>query len=207
MTETWRLHPDSARSCPSAATTRGCTPVTRAPLGARSRRRPAASRGSGCARSRSNARAEARPVPRKLTPLPPHVADLLAGPTVTDDKGDDADDSSRRRHLVVAPYNLAVHCIRDRAPTGVRVGTVDRFQGQQTPVVLYAMTCSSRRRRPPRPRLPLRRATASTSRSRAPSASRSSVDGPRLLDADCATRGRWSSSTAPVATLELTSPT
>jgi len=45
--------------------------------------------------------------------------------------------------LVVAPYNLAVRCIRERVPPGVRVGTVDRFQGQQAPVVFYAMTCSS----------------------------------------------------------------
>jgi uncharacterized protein len=62
--------------------------------------------------------------------------------SVTDDKGD------RRRLvpediLVVAPYNLAVRCIRDRVPEGVQVGTVDRFQGQQATVVFYSMTCSS----------------------------------------------------------------
>ena len=33
--------------------------------------------------------------------------------------------------------------IRERVPTGVRVGTVDSFQGQQAPVVFYAMTCST----------------------------------------------------------------
>ena len=68
--------------------------------------------------------------------------DLLAGATVTDDEGATrdlvADDI-----LVVAPYNLAVRCIRDRVPDGVRVGTVDRFQGQQAAVVFYAMTCSA----------------------------------------------------------------
>jgi superfamily I DNA and/or RNA helicase len=68
--------------------------------------------------------------------------DLLAGATVTDEHGvgrsirpDDI--------LVVAPYNLAVSCIRGRVAEAVRVGTVDRFQGQQAPVVFYAMTCSS----------------------------------------------------------------
>ena len=45
--------------------------------------------------------------------------------------------------LIVAPYNLAVRCIRERVPDGVEVGTVDRFQGRQAPVVFYAMTCSS----------------------------------------------------------------
>ena len=59
------------------------------------------------------------------------------------------DDEGRRRPLVgedilvVAPYNLAVRCIQDVVPDGVRVGTVDRFQGQEAPVVFYAMTCSS----------------------------------------------------------------
>lgn len=45
--------------------------------------------------------------------------------------------------MVVAPYNLAVMEIARAVPEGVRVGTVDRFQGQEAPVVFYAMTCSS----------------------------------------------------------------
>jgi len=45
--------------------------------------------------------------------------------------------------LVVAPYNLAVRCVDEAVPDGVRVGTVDRFQGQQAAVVFYALTCSS----------------------------------------------------------------
>jgi uncharacterized protein len=45
--------------------------------------------------------------------------------------------------LVVAPYNLAVREIGAAVPDGVRVGTVDKFQGQEAPVVFYAMTSSS----------------------------------------------------------------
>lgn len=45
--------------------------------------------------------------------------------------------------LVVAPYNLARRCINARVPAGVRVGTVDKFQGQEAPVVFFALTCSS----------------------------------------------------------------
>lgn len=45
--------------------------------------------------------------------------------------------------LVVAPYNLAVRMIQSAVPAGVRVGTVDRFQGQEAPVVFYAMTSST----------------------------------------------------------------
>jgi uncharacterized protein len=45
--------------------------------------------------------------------------------------------------VVVAPYNAHVRCLRDRLPAGVAVGTVDKFQGQQAPVVFYAMGSSS----------------------------------------------------------------
>ncbi|RBY78958.1 recombinase RecB [Geodermatophilus sp. TF02-6] len=45
--------------------------------------------------------------------------------------------------LVVAPYNDQVARIRGLLPDGARVGTVDRFQGQEAPVVVYSMTSSS----------------------------------------------------------------
>lgn len=44
--------------------------------------------------------------------------------------------------LVVAPYNNQVGLLR-RALPGARVGTVDKFQGQQAPAVIYSMTSSS----------------------------------------------------------------
>jgi uncharacterized protein len=46
--------------------------------------------------------------------------------------------------LVVAPYNAQVTRLRERLETrGVPVGTVDKFQGQEAPVVIYSMTSSS----------------------------------------------------------------
>ncbi|SER86932.1 uncharacterized protein SAMN05216188_116194 [Lentzea xinjiangensis] len=49
--------------------------------------------------------------------------------------------------LVVAPYNLQVRVIRRRLADagfdGTRVGTVDRFQGQEAPAVVMSMTSSS----------------------------------------------------------------
>jgi uncharacterized protein len=46
--------------------------------------------------------------------------------------------------LVVAPYNAQVALLGERlAPHGVRVGTVDRFQGQEAPVVIYSMATST----------------------------------------------------------------
>jgi hypothetical protein len=45
--------------------------------------------------------------------------------------------------VVVAPYNAQVRCLREHLPTAVRVGTVDKFQGQEAAVVFYSMASSS----------------------------------------------------------------
>ncbi len=45
--------------------------------------------------------------------------------------------------LVVAPYNVQVGEIARRLPAGAKVGTVDKFQGQEAPIVIYSMTSSS----------------------------------------------------------------
>ncbi len=45
--------------------------------------------------------------------------------------------------LVVAPYNAQVSRLSDRLKDiGLKVGTVDKFQGQQAPVVIYSMATS-----------------------------------------------------------------
>ena len=44
--------------------------------------------------------------------------------------------------LVVSPFNAQVSRLRDRLPDGARVGTVDKFQGQAAPVVIYSMASS-----------------------------------------------------------------
>ncbi|QLD47489.1 TM0106 family RecB-like putative nuclease [Bradyrhizobium diazoefficiens] len=45
--------------------------------------------------------------------------------------------------LIVAPYNLQVNALKKALPKGARVGTVDKFQGQEAPVCLISMTTSS----------------------------------------------------------------
>ena len=44
--------------------------------------------------------------------------------------------------LIVAPFNSQVSALLARLP-GLRIGTVDKFQGQEAPVVIYSMTSSS----------------------------------------------------------------
>jgi uncharacterized protein len=45
--------------------------------------------------------------------------------------------------LIVAPYNAQVALLARRLASGARVGTVDKFQGQEAPVVFYSMTTST----------------------------------------------------------------
>jgi len=45
--------------------------------------------------------------------------------------------------VIVAPYNAQVSDLLVRLPRGARVGTVDKFQGQEAPVVIYSLTTSS----------------------------------------------------------------
>ena len=45
--------------------------------------------------------------------------------------------------LVIAPYNAQVFALQDNLPDGTRIGTVDKFQGQEAPLVIYSMTTST----------------------------------------------------------------
>jgi superfamily I DNA and/or RNA helicase len=44
--------------------------------------------------------------------------------------------------LIVAPYNAQVADLSTRLP-GMRIGTVDKFQGQEAPMVIYSLTTSA----------------------------------------------------------------
>jgi uncharacterized protein len=74
------------------------------------------------------------------------VAAALAEGTWTDDRGEERP-LTAADVLVLAPYNQQVHRVRQRLVelTGhdeVRVGTVDKYQGQQAPLVVYSLTSS-----------------------------------------------------------------
>jgi uncharacterized protein len=45
--------------------------------------------------------------------------------------------------LVVAPYNMQVNLLKKVLPEGARVGTVDKFQGQEAEAVIVSMATSS----------------------------------------------------------------
>jgi uncharacterized protein len=70
------------------------------------------------------------------------VGQLLGGARWIDAKGE-RHPICERDVLIVAPYNAHVTRLSSRlAGSGVRVGTVDKFQGQEAPVVIYSMATS-----------------------------------------------------------------
>jgi uncharacterized protein len=88
--------------------------------------------------------------------------------------------------LVAAAYNQQVRCVRDRLPPAVRVGTVDKFQGQQAPVVFFSMACSSADEIPRGLEFLFSRNRLNVAISRARVVA-TVVASPRLLDAPCRT--------------------
>jgi hypothetical protein len=67
---------------------------------------------------------------------------LRTGTTWTNKKGETLP-LELKDILIVAPYNVQVSALAQRLPTGARVGTVDKFQGQEAPVVFYSMATST----------------------------------------------------------------
>jgi uncharacterized protein len=118
------------------------------------------------------------------------VAELLAeltaaGVTWIDGQGAERQ-MTRNDVLVVSPYNAQVAALRARLPQDARVGTVDRFQGQEAAAVIYSMATSSADEAPRGLEflLSLNRLNVATSRARCACIL---VASPRLLDAECHT--------------------
>lgn len=85
--------------------------------------------------------------------------------------------------LIVAPYNAQVADLAERIPGG-RIGTVDKFQGQQGPIVIYSLSTSSPEDAPRGMEFlySLNRLNVATSRAQATVIV---VASPRLLEPEC----------------------
>ena len=86
--------------------------------------------------------------------------------------------------LVVTPYNAQVRALRAAVPEGVRVGTVDKFQGQEAPVVIVSLASSSGEEAPRGIDFVFNRNRINVATSRA-QCRVELVCSPRLLEADC----------------------
>jgi uncharacterized protein len=88
--------------------------------------------------------------------------------------------------MVVAPYNAQVSRLRKLLPEGMNIGTVDKFQGREAPVVFYSMTTSSAEEAPRGMEFlyDLHRLNVAISRARAVAVI---VASPQLFDVECRT--------------------
>ncbi len=182
LTESWRMHPDvcsfvSERSYEGKLHSKDdcgqrCVEATNGFITDAGLRAVAVEHGGRSQQS-----------PEEASVIASACRQLLARSAVTDDHGMTrsllASDI-----LVLAPYNLAVRCIQALVPADIRVGTVDRFQGQQAAVVFYAMTCSSAEDAPRGIDFLFDKNRLNVAISRAQCLA-ILVYNPRLLDADC----------------------
>jgi uncharacterized protein len=87
--------------------------------------------------------------------------------------------------LIIAPYNAQVFEIQQRLP-GARVGTVDKFQGQEAPIAIYSTATSSHADAPRGMEFlySLNRLNVATSRAKCISVM---VSSPHIFEAECRT--------------------
>ncbi len=114
------------------------------------------------------------------------VGGLLDAGAACVDQEDDRRPLTLQDVLVVAPYNAHVATLRAKLPDGARVGTVDKFQGQEAPIAIYSMATSTADEAPRGMAFlySLHRLNVATSRARCVAAI---VASPALLTPDCRT--------------------
>ena len=138
---TWRLHPDArAGSRPRSSTTTGS-----------SRRRTSSVQRLIGDEPADGVGPRLVPVPSEgfdsESPIEAEAVAALAHAIVADGRWIDEDGAERDLTwddvLIVAPYNAQVGAIKRLLPAEARVGTVDKFQGQEAPISIYSMTTST----------------------------------------------------------------
>ena len=80
--------------------------------------------------------------PEEAEELAALVRTLLDGDATYVDAGGSGHPLGAQDILVITPYNAQVKAIRDALPD-FRIGTVDKFQGQEAPISIYSMATSS----------------------------------------------------------------
>lgn len=113
------------------------------------------------------------------------VAGLLAAKATWIDRHGEAHGLRLEDILIIAPYNAQVLELQKRIP-GARIGTVDKFQGQEAPVAIYSVTTSSHADAPRGMEFlySMNRLNVATSRAQCVSII---VASPRIFEAECRT--------------------
>jgi uncharacterized protein len=80
--------------------------------------------------------------PEEVDAIRDLVSEILDSGTRWIDRQDAESSITLDDILIIAPYNAQVFELQERVP-GARIGTVDKFQGQEAPIVIYSMATSS----------------------------------------------------------------
>lgn len=71
------------------------------------------------------------------------IADLIKGDVYYTNNKNERAPLTPNDIKVIAPYNAQVNLLLASLPSGIQVGTVDKFQGQEAPVVIFSMSTST----------------------------------------------------------------
>jgi uncharacterized protein len=136
---TWRMHPDVCRFVSDTMYDGALNPIAAC---ARQRVSSNGLTGTGLRLLEVEHVERRQSCEEEVTVIAGEIVRMLAGGRFTDRCGETRD-LRLDDILVVAPYNAQVRALRAALPAGARIGTVDKFQGQQAPVVFFSMTSSS----------------------------------------------------------------
>jgi predicted RecB family nuclease len=81
--------------------------------------------------------------PQEVAIVAEMVEGLLRNKTTWTDKLGKTNPLTVKDILIVSPYNAQVAALAERLPRGARIGTVDKFQGQEAPLVFFSMATST----------------------------------------------------------------
>jgi uncharacterized protein len=142
--------------------------------------------------------------PEEVAEVSKLVKEILKGGTTwINDKGKEAE-VALSDILIIAPYNAQVFELQEVIP-GARIGTVDKFQGQEAPIVIYSMTTSSHADAPRGMEFlySLNRLNVATSRAKCLCIL---VASPRVFEAECRTPRQMQLANAFCRYLEMAKP-
>jgi predicted RecB family nuclease len=140
LAETWRLHPDICRF--TSELFYESRLYSRPGLDGQRIQSPGRFSGSGLRYFGVPTLGNQSSSPEEANAVRDIVEELLASQATWNDAKGVEQSVTLNDILVIAPYNAQVAEIHERLPDA-RVGTVDKFQGQEAAIVIYSLTTSS----------------------------------------------------------------
>ncbi len=140
LAETWRMHPDICAYTSEVFYAGRLHP--RPGLEIQAIRSPGRVTGTGLRYMAVATEGNQSSSPEEADAVRNLVDEILASGTIWIDKHGIERPITLHDILIIAPYNAQVFGLKERIPDA-RIGTVDKFQGQEAPVVIYSMTTSS----------------------------------------------------------------